>query len=123
MEASQAMDDILTVFKASQYCNVSPKTIINWIEAGHIKAYKTVGGHRRIKRVRPGEPLCERRESPFPTRRSIEPRKRILVVDDDPIIVETIVQALEEDDMTMRSFRPPTASRPGCRSTISSPIS
>lgn len=32
------MDTILTVFKASKHCNVSPKTIINWIEAGHIKA-------------------------------------------------------------------------------------
>jgi excisionase family DNA binding protein len=41
------MEDVLTVFKASQYCNVSPKTIINWVESGHIKAYKTVGGHRR----------------------------------------------------------------------------
>jgi excisionase family DNA binding protein len=44
------MEDTLTVFKASKFCNVSSKTIINWIEAGHIKAYKTVGGHRRIKR-------------------------------------------------------------------------
>ena len=44
------MEDIMTVYKASKYCSVSPKTIINWIEAGHIKAYKTVGGHRRIKR-------------------------------------------------------------------------
>ena len=42
------MEDVLTVFKASQLCNVSAKTIINWIESGHIKAYKTVGGHRRI---------------------------------------------------------------------------
>jgi excisionase family DNA binding protein len=42
------MEDVLTVFKASKYCNVSSKTIINWIESGHIKAYKTVGGHRRI---------------------------------------------------------------------------
>ncbi len=45
------MEDIFTVFQASKYCNVSPKTIINWIEAGHIRAYKTVGGHRRIKRL------------------------------------------------------------------------
>ncbi|RLB32879.1 MAG: histidine kinase, partial [Deltaproteobacteria bacterium] len=28
------MEEILTVYKASKYCNVSPKTIINWIEAG-----------------------------------------------------------------------------------------
>ena len=44
------MEDIFTVFQASKYCNVSPKTIINWIDAGHIEAYRTVGGHRRIKR-------------------------------------------------------------------------
>ena len=42
------MDDIFTVFQASQYCKVSPQTIINWIDQGHIKAYKTPGGHRRI---------------------------------------------------------------------------
>ena len=42
--------DILTVSQACKYCKVSSKTIINWIEAGHIKAYKTVGGHRRIKK-------------------------------------------------------------------------
>ncbi len=45
------MEDTLTVFTASKYCNVSSKTIINWVEAGHIKAYKTVGGHRRIQKV------------------------------------------------------------------------
>lgn len=92
------MEDILTVFKASQYCNVSPKTIINWIESGHIPAYKTVGGHRRIKQTdliafmnKQGIPIPEGGEP-------VDVRKRILVVDDDPIIVETIVQSLEEDE-------------------------
>jgi len=92
------MEDILTVFKASQYCKVSPKTIINWIESGHIQAYKTVGGHRRIKKTdlidfmkKQGIPIPEG-ETPMTE------RKRVLVVDDDPIIVETIVQALEEDE-------------------------
>ena len=44
------MEEIFTVAKASEYCGVSPKTIINWVESGYIEAYKTVGGHRRIKR-------------------------------------------------------------------------
>jgi len=79
--------DILTVSQASKYCRVSPKTIINWIEAGHIKSYKTVGGHRRIKK----EDLDR-----FLTERGM--KKKILVVDDDKIIVETIVQSLEEDE-------------------------
>ena len=91
------MDDILTVFKASKYCKVSPKTIINWIEAGHIKAYKTVGGHRRISTA-DLETFMRKQGIPIPDEDVDEGRKRILVVDDDPIIVETIVQALEEDE-------------------------
>ncbi len=57
------MEDTLTVFTASKYCNVSSKTIINWVEAGHIKAYRTVGGHRRIKKS-DLEALCAIRGSP-----------------------------------------------------------
>ena len=91
------MEDILTVFKASQYCNVTPKTSINWIESGHIEAYKTVGGHRRIKRE-DLEAFMRRQGIPLPEGEEEEGRKRILVVDDDPIIVETIVQSLEEDE-------------------------
>ena len=91
------MDDILTVFKASKHCKVSPKTIINWIEAGHIKAYKTVGGHRRISQA-DLETFMRKQGIPIPDEDVDEGRKRILVVDDDPIIVETIVQALEEDE-------------------------
>ncbi len=91
------MEDILTVFKASQYCKVSPKTIINWIESGHIKAYKTVGGHRRIRKEDLAD-FMKRQGIPIPEEDVEEERKRILVVDDDPIIVETIVQALEEDE-------------------------
>ena len=91
------MENTLTVYKASQMCNVSSKSIINWIEAGHINAYKTVGGHRRIKR----EDLVsfmQRQGIPIPDEEPTNGRKKILVVDDDPIIVETIVQALEEDE-------------------------
>ena len=91
------MDDILTVFKESKYCKVSPKTIINWIEAGHIKAYKTVGGHRRISQA-DLETFMRKQGIPIPDEDVDDGRKRILVVDDDQIIVETIVQALEEDE-------------------------
>ena len=91
------MEDILTVFKASQFCNVSPKTIINWVESGHIKAYKTVGGHRRINRT-DLMVFMQKQGIPIPSEEAATGRQKILVVDDDPIIVETIVQALEEDE-------------------------
>ena len=89
--------EILTVSQASKYSNVSSKTIINWIDAGHIKAYKTVGGHRRIKKEDLDRFLKEK-GMPLPGEAKVEERKKILVVDDDKIIVETIVQALEEDE-------------------------
>jgi excisionase family DNA binding protein len=89
--------EILTVSHASKYCKVSPKTIINWIEAGHLKAYKTVGGHRRIKKEDLDQFLKEK-GMPLPEEPKGDERKKILVVDDDKIIVETIVQALEEDE-------------------------
>jgi len=97
------MDTILTVFKASKHCSVSPKTIINWIEAGHIKAYKTVGGHRRIKKE-DLENFMKKQGIPIPDEDQDQGRKRILVVDDDPIIVDTIVQALIEDEHNYEVF-------------------
>jgi excisionase family DNA binding protein len=89
--------EIFTVSQACKYCKVSSKTIINWIEAGHIKAYKTVGGHRRIKKEDLDE-FMRKNAMPLPTESKGEERKKILVVDDDKIIVETLVQALEEDE-------------------------
>ena len=91
------MEKIMTVYEASKYCNVSSKTIINWVEAGHIKAYKTVGGHRRINQY-DLEEFMKKQGIPIPKDEGEVSRKKILVVDDDPIIVETIVQALEEDE-------------------------
>ena len=89
--------EILTVSQASEYCKVSSKTIINWIDAGYIKAYKTVGGHRRMKKEDLDQFLKEK-GMPIPDESKGDERKKILVVDDDKIIVETIVQALEEDE-------------------------
>ncbi len=91
------MVEILTVVKASKYCNVTPKTIVNWVDSGFINAYKTPGGHRRIK-LSDLHTFMEKQGIPIPDEFIKEVRKKILVVDDDPIIVETIVQSLEEDE-------------------------
>jgi excisionase family DNA binding protein len=88
---------IFTVSQASKYCKVASKTIINWIEAGHINAYRTVGGHRRIKKE-DLDRFLEVHQMPAFEESSEDARKKILVVDDDQIIVETIVQSLEEDE-------------------------
>jgi excisionase family DNA binding protein len=89
--------DVLTMSEASKLCGVSLKTITNWIEQGHIKAHRTVGGHRRILRddlVR----FMTDHKIPLPEGKKSNARKKILIVDDDRIIVETLVLAFEEDD-------------------------
>jgi len=88
-----------TVQTAGRLCNVSPRTISNWIEAGHIPAHRTVGGHRRI-RWEDLHAFMQKQGIPLPEEPPVEDAepKRILVVDDDPIIVETLTQALEEDE-------------------------
>lgn len=89
--------EIFTISQASKLCGVSLKTIINWVEKGYIKAYKTVGGHRRIQK----EDLytfMTVHNIPIPEQEASDNRKKILVVDDDKIIVETLVLALEEDE-------------------------
>lgn len=89
--------EILTVAQAAKYCNVSTETIINWLKTGGLSALKTETGHRRIKKDDLDKFLKEK-GVPLPAEAKTRERKKILVVDDDRIIVETIVQALEEDD-------------------------
>jgi len=88
---------IFTISQASKYCKVTPEKIIAWIENGSILTDTTTGGHRRIKRDELDHYLKEQ-NLPAGDYSFIDSIKKILVVDDDKIVVETIVQALEEDE-------------------------
>lgn len=93
--------DVLTVNQASEYCRVTPQTIVNWINAGKLKAYKTAGGHRRVKKSDLDSFLKDHDMPAFglasKPKQEDNLRKRILVVDDDEVIVETITTSLKED--------------------------
>lgn len=91
------MDEVLTVYQAARYCNVPSGKILEWAQAGRIKEHSSHGGHRRID-LKSLEALMREQSIPVPGTIPADTRKRILVVDDDPIIVESIVQALEEDE-------------------------
>ncbi|MCP4650892.1 MAG: response regulator [PVC group bacterium] len=77
--------EILTTYEIASRCHVDIKTVINWTNDGSLKAYKTKGGHRRIKRADLVEFLSKHNMP-------ISLKKRILVVDDD----ESIRIALRE---------------------------
>ncbi|MFH1360177.1 MAG: response regulator [Candidatus Omnitrophota bacterium] len=80
-----------TTYEAGDMLFVSHSTIIEWINAGRIKAVKTLGGHRRI----PKEEL-----NTFMKRNGFHlPKKdpsRILIVDDDESIRIGLKELLEE---------------------------
>jgi len=88
--------EVLTVYQASKYCSVSPKTISNWIDEGHINAFRTVGGHRRIRKE-DLDAFLRKQGMPVPMEVEGGDRRKILVIDDDRLIVETIVRSLEEE--------------------------
>jgi excisionase family DNA binding protein len=92
---------VFTVNQVSELLQVSPQTIVNWIEAGKLEAYKTPGGHRRIKKS-DLEGFVKKHDMPvFGLSPDLDEEgkkmKKILVVDDDRVIVETLTAGLEED--------------------------
>jgi excisionase family DNA binding protein len=101
MSLIQTTISVFTVNQVSELLQVSPQTIVNWIEAGKLEAYKTPGGHRRIKKS-DLEAFVEHHDMPIfgPPPDPDEggnKMKKILVVDDDQVIVATITAGLEED--------------------------
>ncbi len=88
--------DVFSTHSAARFCRVTPMTIIRWIEEGRIKAYKTPGGHRRIMRA-DLEDFCRKAGIPMQWEERVdtpEETPRVLIVDDDPTVVDTILDAL-----------------------------
>lgn len=85
---------VFTTFEAAKLCHVSPLSIINWVNAGRLPAFRTPGGHRRIRR----EDLVRfMRENgiPLPDQlREGSGRTRVLVVDDESSIREVLSEHL-----------------------------
>jgi excisionase family DNA binding protein len=85
---------VFTTFEAAKLCHVSPLSIINWVNAGRITAFRTPGGHRRIRR----EDLARfMRENGIPLPEELRDgtgRSRVLVVDDETAIRDIFAESL-----------------------------
>jgi excisionase family DNA binding protein len=85
---------VFTTFEAAKLCHVSPLSIINWVNAGRLPAFRTPGGHRRIRR----EDLVKfMKENGIPLAEELSAgsgRSRVLVVDDDGAIRELLAEHL-----------------------------
>ena len=86
--------DTYSTHDVAKICCVTPTTVIRWIEDGLIPAFKTVGGHRRVRRE-DLERVCRERNIPFnvPTGSEVG---RILVVDDEPVVLDLVRDVVKE---------------------------
>lgn len=76
------MESLLTSHQAGHLLQVNPSSISNWVKAGHIQAFRTPGGHLRI-RVVDLVAFCKTHDIPLPAQLSDMARRRLVVVDDD----------------------------------------
>lgn len=72
---------LLTSHEVASLVQVSPSSVLKWIEQGLLKAFRTPGGHRRVAS---DELLGFLRTHHLPVPRELEEEKvRVLVIDDD----------------------------------------
>lgn len=85
---------VFTTSQAAQWCGVSFRTVLRWIEKGELKAYKLPGrGDHRIQ-VDAFVDFLSKNDMPIPeqfNRRA----SRALIIDDDPASVKLISKILE----------------------------
>ena len=80
----------LTTGEVARRCQVSVGTVKNWIEAGQLEAFRTPGGHFRIK-----SSALQQFQSAFGFPADPDDRPRILVVDDQREFVDLAIDSLK----------------------------
>lgn len=77
---TNAPEQFLTSHEVSTLLQVNPSSVNKWVNEGRIPAFRTPGGHRRIRTADLVEFLSAH-QMPIP--RDLDRRRRLLVVDDD----------------------------------------
>jgi excisionase family DNA binding protein len=89
------MKDLFTTGEAAEICRVSQQTIIRCFDAGRLEGFRVPGS--KFRRI-PRQSLVKfMRDNSIPIDALESGKRKILVVDDDPEIVELIVDVLTRD--------------------------
>jgi len=89
------MKTVFTTGEAAKICKVSQQTIIRCFDSGQLKGFRVPGS--RFRRI-PRESLYRfMKENGIPTDALESGRRRILIVDDDPAVVDLITEVLGSD--------------------------
>jgi excisionase family DNA binding protein len=89
------MKTVFTTGEAAKVCKVSQQTIIRCFDNGQLKGFRVPGS--RFRRI-PREALYKfMKDNGIPTDALESGKRKVLIVDDDPELVELINKVLEDD--------------------------
>ena len=88
-------DQLLTSTQVGNLLQVNPSSVKKWVNDGHIVAFRTPGGHRRI-RAADLIAFLDQHKIPVPRPLSNAARRRVIAVDDDPIQLKALGRALKK---------------------------
>ncbi len=87
--------NVFTTGEVAEICNLSQQTVIRCFDSGRLRGYRVPGS--RFRRI-PRDALIQfMKEHNIPLDQLEMGKTRVLVVDDDPAIVEMLVELLERD--------------------------
>ena len=89
------MKTVYTTGEAAEICKVSQQTIIRCFDSGRLKGFRVPGS--RFRRIPRDALIAFMRDNNIPVDALDSGKLKVLVVDDDPEIVELFVDVLERD--------------------------
>ncbi len=87
-------DSLLTSYEVGSLLQVNPSSINKWVKDGRIPAFRTPGGHRRI-RASDLVSFLTTHKMPIPRTLAGAAKRRLLIVDDDPKQLEAMRRLLK----------------------------
>lgn len=87
-------DQLLTSTQVGNLLQVNPSSVKKWVNDGHIVAFRTPGGHRRI-RAADLVVFLDHHKIPVPRLLSNAARRRVIAVDDDSIQLKALGRAFK----------------------------
>jgi len=87
---------VFTTGEAAEICKVSQQTIIRCFDAGRLKGFRVPGS--RFRRIPREELIRFMKQNDIPTDDFAHGKKKVLVVDDDPQIVDLFRDVLGRDE-------------------------
>jgi two-component system, OmpR family, response regulator len=89
------MKSVFTTGEAAEICKVSQQTIIRCFDSGRLRGFRVPGS--RFRRIPRDALIAFMKDNGIPPDALDSGKQKILVVDDDPEIVELFVDVLERD--------------------------